>query len=78
MTITPNLSPTKEIIFLVEEAMEGGYIGQALGQSIFTEADTLEELKVEIRDAVHCHFPDIENRPQIVYFKISIDQNNYY
>jgi hypothetical protein len=29
-----------EIIFLVEEAPEGGYTARALGYSIFTEADT--------------------------------------
>ncbi|MGI0479342.1 2-oxoisovalerate dehydrogenase [Geminocystis sp. CENA526] len=74
MTITTNLSPVKEIIFLVEEATEGGYIAQALGESIFTEADTLEELKTEIRDAVHCHFPDAQNRPQIIRLHIVRDE----
>ena len=45
-----------EIIFLVEEAPEGGFIARALDESIFTEADTLEELRKQIRDAVACHF----------------------
>jgi predicted RNA binding protein YcfA (HicA-like mRNA interferase family) len=49
----------KEVLFLVEDAVEGGYIARALGHSIFTEADSWEELKEAIRDAVHCHFePD--------------------
>ncbi len=52
----------KEIIFLVEEAPEGGYQARALGYSIFTEADTFEELKVMALDAVNCHF-DAANRP---------------
>ena len=47
-----------ELIFLVEEADEGGYTARALGQSIFTEADTLEELRVAVKDAVHCHFDE--------------------
>ncbi|MBI4675523.1 MAG: 2-oxoisovalerate dehydrogenase [Chloroflexi bacterium] len=47
-----------EIIFLVEEAPEGGYIARALGESIFTEADTWEELKEQIQDAVKVHFED--------------------
>ena len=42
----------KEIIFLVEDAPEGGYVTQALGYSIFTEADTWDELKQAVRDAV--------------------------
>jgi predicted RNase H-like HicB family nuclease len=47
-----------ELIFLVEEAPEGGYTARALGQSIFTEADTLSDLRANIREAVECHFED--------------------
>jgi hypothetical protein len=45
-----------ELIFLVEEAPEGGFTARALGESIFTEADTVPELHEMIRDAVACHF----------------------
>lgn len=45
-----------EIIFLVEEADEGGYTAQALGYSIFTEADTWNELREAVQEAVRCHF----------------------
>ena len=47
-----------EIVFIVEQAPEGGYIARALGESIFTEADTEAALKVAIQDAVHCHFDE--------------------
>lgn len=47
-----------ELIFLVEEAPEGGFMARALGESIFTEADTVEELDNAIRDAVRCHFEE--------------------
>lgn len=47
-----------EIIFLVEEADEGGYIARAVNESIFTEADTLEDLRRNVREAVECHFED--------------------
>jgi hypothetical protein len=47
-----------ELIFLVEEAPEGGFTPRALGQSIFTEAESLEELRRNVRDAVQCHFDD--------------------
>jgi predicted RNase H-like HicB family nuclease len=47
---------TKEITFIVEEDPEQGYIAKALGYSIFTEADTLPELKENIKDALKCHF----------------------
>ena len=54
-----------EIIFLVEEAPEGGYTARALGASIFTEADDLEQLHDQVRDAVLCHFED-EERPKLI------------
>jgi hypothetical protein len=47
-----------EIIFLVEEAPEGGYTARALGQAIFTEADDLDGLHSQVRDAVLCHFEE--------------------
>jgi len=55
----------KEIIFLVEESLDGGYEARALGHSIYTEADTFEELKQAVRDAVRCHF-DEAHRPHII------------
>lgn len=45
-----------ELIFLVEEAAETGYTARALGASIFTEAENLEELRESIKDAVRCHY----------------------
>jgi len=54
-----------EIIFLVSEPPEGGYAAEALGQSIFTVADDLEELNEMVRDAVLCHFEE-EERPKII------------
>ena len=47
-----------ELIFMVENAPEGGYTARALGESIFTEADDLENLRREVRDAVRCHFEE--------------------
>ncbi len=55
----------KEIFFLVEEDIESGYTAKALGESIFTEADNLDELKLNIREAVSCHFEE-EEMPKII------------
>ena len=49
-----------EILFTVEEATEGGFTAKAAGHSIFTEADTLDELRHNVREAVECHFEDGE------------------
>jgi len=54
-----------EIIFAVEESPEGGYEAHALGHSIHTEADTLEELRSMVQDAVRCHFDEGE-RPRVI------------
>jgi hypothetical protein len=47
-----------ELIFLVEEAPEGGFTARALGESIFTEADDMDGLREMVRDAVRCHFDE--------------------
>ncbi len=63
----------KEIIFSVEEAPEGGYTAHALGFSIITEADTWEELKEMVRDAVHCAFEE-GNVPPVIRLHLVRDQ----
>ena len=54
-----------EIIFVVDESPEGGFEARALGQSIYTQADTFDALKAMVREAVHCHFEE-STRPQII------------
>ncbi len=49
-----------EINFVVEEAPEGGWTARSLGPAIFTEADTIDELHEQVRDAVRCHFEEAE------------------
>ena len=63
----------KEIIFLVEESPEGGYEARALGYSIFSEADSMDELREAVRDAVSCHFGD-EDGPKIVRLHLIKDE----
>ncbi len=54
-----------EIIFVVEDAPEGGYTARAVGESIFTEAESLDHLHNRVRDAVRCHF-DESNAPKLI------------
>lgn len=54
-----------EIIFLIEEAVEGGYTARALGESIFTEGEDLDNLRANIREAVDCHF-EPDEKPKMV------------
>lgn len=48
----------EDIIFIVEESEEGGFTAKALGNCIFTEADTYFQLKKAVKEAVKCHFDD--------------------
>jgi hypothetical protein len=54
-----------EIIFVIEEAVEGGFTARALGESVFTEAETLDTLRQQVRDAVNCHF-DKGKAPKVI------------
>jgi hypothetical protein len=54
-----------EIIFLIEEDVEGGFSARALGYSIFTEGDDEFQLKANIKDAVDCHFDEHE-KPKMI------------
>jgi hypothetical protein len=65
--------PQSEIILSLQESPEGGYQARALGFSIFTEADTLEELKTMIRDAVSCHFEDGQ-KPSVIRLHMVKDE----
>jgi len=47
-----------EIVFVIQRAPEGGFTATALGESIFTEADTEAQLRIAVKDAVHCHFDE--------------------
>jgi predicted RNase H-like HicB family nuclease len=62
-----------EIIFIIEDSDEGGYTAKALGYSIYTEGETLEELKENIKDAVKCHF-DNETLPHIIRLHMVKDE----
>lgn len=48
-----------EITFIVEEAPEGGYFAHAPGQSIYSQAESIQELHANVRDAVQCHFDEL-------------------
>jgi len=55
-----------EIIFMIEEDLEGGFNAHALGHSIFTEAENIDELKKNIIDALNCHFEKKSDIPKII------------
>ena len=63
----------EELIFLVQDSPEGGFEAKALGESIFCEVDTIDELKLSLVDAVKCHF-DSDNLSKIIRLHITKDE----
>ncbi len=61
-----------EVIFLVEESEEGGFIAKGMGVSIFTEAETMEALRVAVKEAVHCHYTD--NKARLIRLHVVKDE----
>ena len=62
-----------EILFEVLESPEGGYEARALGQAIYTEAESMDELKAMVQDAVRCHF-DEADRPKLIRLHLVRDE----
>jgi predicted RNase H-like HicB family nuclease len=56
-----------EILFIVTEDEDGGYNARAIGQSIFTQAETRDELERMVRDAVRCHFEPEQEAPKLIH-----------
>ena len=56
-----------ELIFQVsEDEIEGGYVATALGFGIHTQADSIDELRKNVREATECYFEDRENAPKLI------------
>lgn len=62
-----------EIIFSVQEYPEGGFEARALGYSTFTQADSFDELKTMLRDAVACHFSE-DSKPRVIRLHMAKDE----
>ncbi len=48
----------KEIVFEISQEADGGFIAEAIGENIFTQADTWDDLKANVREAVQAYYFD--------------------
>ena len=56
-----------EIIFDVrEDEVDGGYTASALGVGIHTQAETLEQLRINVKEAVDCYFDETMEAPKVI------------
>lgn len=65
--------PSHELIFQVEEAPEGGFTAKALGESIYTQAETYDALKDAVREAVTCYFEEGQG-PKLIRLHLVRDE----
>ena len=63
---TPRMADSEIIFEVREDEAEGGFTARALGHSIFTEADSLEELRRNVREAADCYFEDEATAPKAI------------
>ena len=47
-----------EIVFSVSQESDGGYVAECLSHDIFTQGNTWEELRANVREAVAAYFFD--------------------
>jgi len=64
----------KELIFEVTEDIEGGYAASALGMGIHTQAESIQELKVMVRDAVACYYDESDEKPTVIRLRFVRDE----
>ena len=55
----------KEIIFEITQESDGGFVAECLTESIFTQADTWEELRKQVKDSVEAYFFD-QPKPGVI------------
>lgn len=53
-----SLRPMNELVFEITQESDGGFVAEVLGESIITQADTWEELRTNVREAVKAFYFD--------------------
>ena len=74
-TIERRVSNVPEIIFhVVDDEVDGGYSASALGYGIHTQAETIPELRENVKEAVECYFDDATLRPTVICLHVVRDE----
>lgn len=62
-----------EIIFEITQEADGGFVAECLTEPIFTQADTWDELRDQVKDAVEGYFFD-RSKPQHIRLHLIRDE----
>ncbi len=61
----------KELYFDArQDNVDGGYVASAIGFGIHTQAESLEELRRNILDAVNCYFDNPADAPKVIHLRV--------
>jgi predicted RNase H-like HicB family nuclease len=63
----------QELTFEITQEPDGGYTAEALGESIFTQGDTWEELRSNVKEAVEAFYFDSQ-KPSSVRLHLVRDE----
>ncbi len=62
-----------EFVFGVTQESDGGYVAECLSHDIFTQGDTWDELRANVREAVSAFFFD-QTKPSAVRLHLVRDE----
>ena len=62
-----------EVVFEIAEEAEGGYSAECLTENIFTQGDTWEQLRANVKEAVRAYFFD-GPKPQYIRVRMVRDE----
>lgn len=60
------MSKTEIIFEVTEDEVDGGYSASALGYGIHTQADSIDDVRRNVREAVDCYFDETMERPSLI------------
>jgi predicted RNase H-like HicB family nuclease len=64
----------KELIFEITQESDGGFCAEALGEAIFTQGDTWEQMRDNVREATEAHFHKRADNPASIRLRLVRDE----
>jgi predicted RNase H-like HicB family nuclease len=65
--------PAMEVVFSITQEADGGFVGECLSHDIFTQGDSWDELRANVKEAVDAYFFD-QPRPASIRLHLVRDE----
>ena len=63
-----------ELVFEITQEADGGFVAECLTESIFTQADSWDDLRQNVKDAVTAYYFDRPEKPSAIRFHLTRDE----